>query len=195
MPHSIMRRLRGEANLSDGAGWAGQGLAKEFSSAKDTESPTSLESQVSELTVSTEISKMNKSFSIMSNLSDMDIKEIDNLRKIELQKMPFHRRVAERAAELLGIILAFFTGKHSNKHSLTPTARKAITQLRQLAALYAAMPHKSLEQTIVFDSAFGKAYYDILSSSYKSNTRGEANSSREVSQYQRAIDGFIEALG
>ncbi len=156
--------------------------------------PQTLESQTSELTVSSELTNLNKSYSFAAQIDKEDFAEIQKLRKIELMKMPFHLRVAEQAKELLEVILAFFTGKRTKGKHMTPTAKKAIIQLRQIAALYSAMPQRSLEETIVFDAAFGKAYYDILYASYKSSSKSREEDS-ERANYQKAIDGFIETLG
>ncbi len=156
--------------------------------------PKTIESQLTEMTVSSEISNLNKSYSFAPQMSHDDFQEIQKLRKIELMKMPLHARVVERAKELFELVLAFFSGKKVRGKHMTATAKKAISQLRQIATLYSAMPHRSLEETIVFDAAFGKAYYDILYASYKAslNKQEEMNGTQD---YQRAIDGFIEALG
>lgn len=159
--------------------------------------PKTIESQLSEMTVSSELSNLNKSYSFASQISSDDFEEIQKLRKIEFMKMPVHMRIVARAKEAIEIILAFFTGKrqnNKNKH-MTATAKKAIIQLRQIAALYSAMPQRSLEETIVFDAAFGKAYYDILYASYKSTSKKEEDDNGSLQSYQKAIDEFIETLG
>jgi len=158
--------------------------------------PKTIESQLSEMTVSSELSSLNKSYSFASQISSDDFEEIQKLRRIELMKMPLHARLVERAKEAIELILAFFSGKKANKgRHMTPTAKKALIQLRQIAALYSAMPQRSLEETIVFDAAFGKAYYDILYASYKSASKKEDEDGNSVQNYQQAIDEFIETLG
>ncbi len=167
--------------------------------AKNTHSkvlaPKTLESQLSEMTVSSEISNLNKSYSFASQISPEDFEEIQKLRKLELMKMPVHMRIVEQARELVGILIAFFSGKKAKGRHMMPTAKKAIIQLRQIAALYSAMPQRSLEETIVFDAAFGKAYYDILFASYKSSQNKEPEDNASLQSYQKAIDEFIETLG
>lgn len=196
MPHALARRLRSSSRAeSQWLGGDGAHVGGEtFSNAREASAPLIMEGQVSELSISSEISKINKTYSFAAGMKDVDSQEVEKLRKIEFQKLPPHKKAAEKILEFFEILLSFFTGRKHNKYNLSPTARKAIAQLRQLAALYSAMPHKSLEQTIVFDAAFGKAYYEILSSSYKNNSRGLSNTTRETSNYQRAIDGFIETL-
>ena len=167
----------------------------DFMHAMGPQKPGALESQLAELTVSSEISKLNRSFSLVPKLSNSDQVEIERLRKIEFQRLPMRAKIATRLREAMELIIAFFSGKKTGKRGLTPTAQKAITQLRQIAALYSAMPQKSLEETIVFDAAFGKAYYEILSSAYQTTRHRRAETESDLSQYQKAIDGFIDTVG
>ncbi|HQT45531.1 MAG TPA: hypothetical protein PLO51_06130, partial [Candidatus Micrarchaeota archaeon] len=62
-----------------------------------TLAPQTIEAQTSELTVSSELTNLNKSYSFAAQIDKEDFAEIQKLRKIELMKMPLHMRVAEQA--------------------------------------------------------------------------------------------------
>jgi hypothetical protein len=90
-------------------------------------------------------------------------------------------------AQLLSSLVAFL----APKRKLSRRARRALSQLRKLAHLASASSAFSQEEQILFDTAFGQAYYEILSYAKQHQDDDPAHDAKYKSVMGSFVNSFL----
>ncbi|OIO21330.1 hypothetical protein COV61_01405 [Candidatus Micrarchaeota archaeon CG11_big_fil_rev_8_21_14_0_20_47_5] len=172
-------------------------ITPDFAAARHMmESKGTYESQISEMTAFVELAKLNGE--LVRGLKKEEKAELQDVLKkaategesaVSRKSLIMHAR--EKLSALILAVVSFFT--KNRKARLTKKGKEALGQLKDLAAILSIDANDG-EGFIGFETAFGKAYYDILSASHAVSRYGIREDGSYVEGYRRAIEGFVESV-
>lgn len=166
MPSQLQRK---RASFSDGSSFAKQDLLDstvDFNSA-----PT--------VVVASELVKLGR-----------EIDEAPVIKPIPLSyertELSIVRVLKIKLLRMVNSLIAFL----SPKRKLSRKSRRALSQLRKLAHVTSASTALSPEEQILFDTAFGQAYYEILSYA-KAHPEDDASHDEK---YKSVMHSFVNSI-
>lgn len=110
------------------------------------------------------------------------------------QRLTLTARIKAKLDEIIEIVLAFFNVKQNKKRKMTPRGEAALRDLKTLAALCRTSHELSQEETILFETEFGRAYYEIMSFSSKAANSRISEAAQEAA-YTRTVSSFAVSVG
>jgi len=110
------------------------------------------------------------------------------------QRLTLSERIKAKLEEIIAIVLAFFNVKQKKKRKMTARGEAALRGLKTLAALCRTSHELSPDETILFETEFGRAYYEIMSFSSKAANSRIAEEAQEAA-YTRTICSFAVSVG
>jgi hypothetical protein len=110
------------------------------------------------------------------------------------QRATLAGRIKAKIDEIIAIVLAFFGAKQKKRRRLTKGGEAALRQLKTMAALCRTCHELSPDETILFETEFGRAYYEIMSFSSKAANSRMADDAQDAA-YLRTISSFVASVG
>ncbi len=189
-----MRTLKKERSIRQKEGVV---ITPDFAAARHMmESKGTYESQISEMTAFVELAKLNGELARgLKREEKAELKQVlskaANEGEAAVARKGILLRAREKLSALILAVVSFFS--KSRKARLTKKGREALGQLKDLAAIL-SIDADDGEGFIGFETAFGKAYYDILSASHAVSRYGIREDGSYVEGYRRAIESFVESV-
>lgn len=97
-------------------------------------------------------------------------------------------------ASFLAWVQKRFKGSRRARARLTKQGEAALEQLKYLSALCDATSHRSPEEVLAAESAFGEAYYEIMNLSANLEKMAEKEASYHLHRYSRHMASVLAAV-
>ena len=110
------------------------------------------------------------------------------------QRESFFSSISEYLAAFLGWVKTKFRGNRRARARLTRQGEMALSQLQYLSALCDATSHRSPEEVLAAEAAFGEAYYEIMSLSANLEKMAEKEASHHLHRYSRHMAAVLRAV-
>jgi hypothetical protein len=105
----------------------------------------------------------------------------------------FFSSIIEYLSAWLSLVSRKFRGSKRARARLTVQGEQALGQLRYLAALCDATSHRSPEEVLLAESAFGEAYYEIMNLSSNLEKMSEKEAAHHLHRYSKHMATVLQA--
>lgn len=132
-----------------------------------------------------ELERVEKTVSVQDGEKRLRAQAVVEEKRLE--KITLVTKIKKRMMEIISLIIAFF--KPRKVGARTRKGKRVLKQFKELAALYAVSVEMSPEETVAFDAAFGRTYYELLNVAKNASKRME-----QEDAYVETMASFLNAL-